>query len=237
MKIEVVGSGGAFSTLGTSFLVDDFLLVDCGDAVVKKLLQNGQLNNVSTVLITHKHFDHINGVEAFVAYKTYVQKADFAIVVPSDAYALLMQSNICIAQAKNFYKLPSIAFDSPYFSSPCVELPISILGYDVVAVLTNHADLMAFGYSVVREDTETCAYFSGDVDDLAPLTPAALDYFHIIFHDVGWTGLEDCETRVHPFEDRVAAAFGNPQNLFGVHTDQDLQHMKQAKAGDIFTIT
>ena len=233
MKIEVVGSGGAFSDMSTAFLINDHVLIDCGDSIVKALLHSGRLDAVDTVFLTHKHFDHLNGMEAFVAYKVYVQKSDFKIVLPQDAYALLMQSNICTKVKEEFYPIQQRPVASSLYTDEAYSTEY-VEGLQIIAVKTQHADLEAFGYAIMSREGN--AYFSGDVDDYAPLTPEAFSFFDMIFHDVGWTGLPDTDTRVHPFEDLVAKHFGYPSNLYGVHTDKELVYLKQAKTGNIFHI-
>ncbi len=60
MKIEFIGTGaiGAVS-LSASTLIDDKLLIDMGNGIIKKLkLTNHKLDNIENCFITHLHGDH-----------------------------------------------------------------------------------------------------------------------------------------------------------------------------------
>ena len=38
MKIKILGNGGAFSLLSTSYLLEDKILVDCGQNVISSMI-------------------------------------------------------------------------------------------------------------------------------------------------------------------------------------------------------
>jgi len=71
MRIEWIGTGSGLNpTLGnTSFLVrgDDnrVLLVDCGATVAPALMNGMRIKEVTDIVITHTHADHIGGLEGF----------------------------------------------------------------------------------------------------------------------------------------------------------------------------
>ncbi|MEK6914221.1 MAG: MBL fold metallo-hydrolase [Nanoarchaeota archaeon] len=76
MKIEWIGTGSGLNPkLGnTSFMVSGTekrnLLVDVGYTVPFKLMESDRLKDVSDIVITHTHADHIGGIEA-VAFMNY----------------------------------------------------------------------------------------------------------------------------------------------------------------------
>lgn len=81
--IEWIGTGSGLNPeLGnTSFLVrgkDRTLLVDCGFTVPLELIKFGRLREVTDVVLTHRHADHIGGLEgfAFMNYFAFRKRAD-----------------------------------------------------------------------------------------------------------------------------------------------------------------
>ncbi|MDD5331359.1 MAG: MBL fold metallo-hydrolase [Candidatus Nanoarchaeia archaeon] len=73
--LEWIGTGSGLNfTLGnTSFLIkggERILLVDCGYTVPLELMKSGQLKDITDVILTHTHADHIGGIEGF-AYMNY----------------------------------------------------------------------------------------------------------------------------------------------------------------------
>ncbi len=74
-KIVWIGTGAGFNAaLGnTSFLMsgttDRKLLVDCGFSVTPYLLQHNLIGQITDIVITHHHADHIGGLELLAFYR------------------------------------------------------------------------------------------------------------------------------------------------------------------------
>ena len=60
MKIKTVGTGNIYvADRSACTLIDDRILMDCGNGIVKTLLQQGvDIAKIDTLLITHQHGDH-----------------------------------------------------------------------------------------------------------------------------------------------------------------------------------
>lgn len=61
MKIKTIGTGSlSVKQKPACTLIDDKILIDCGNGIVKSLLeQDVNISQINTVLITHLHGDHI----------------------------------------------------------------------------------------------------------------------------------------------------------------------------------
>lgn len=64
MKIEFVGTGSIGATQSSSStLIDNKLLIDMGNGIIKKLKQTGhQIKDIENCLITHLHGDHFGDI-------------------------------------------------------------------------------------------------------------------------------------------------------------------------------
>lgn len=64
----MLGTGGLNSSRNcSSIVVDDRILFDCGNGIVKTMLkQNVDVNKIDTVFITHLHGDHFLDIPLFI---------------------------------------------------------------------------------------------------------------------------------------------------------------------------
>ncbi len=71
MEIEFIGTGHIGATeLCASTLIDDELLVDIGNGIVKRLEQSGhKIENIKNCFITHLHGDHFGDIPFLMLYK------------------------------------------------------------------------------------------------------------------------------------------------------------------------
>ena len=73
MKLKLVGTGaiGAFERSASS-LVDDIILVDCGNGITKTVVQEGgKIEELEAMLITHLHGDHYADLPFFLMKRFY----------------------------------------------------------------------------------------------------------------------------------------------------------------------
>jgi len=69
MKITFLGTAGSIMAKNRSFpsiLVNQDLLLDCGEGTTQKLLQINKLKHIKTVCITHLHADHFLGIISLI---------------------------------------------------------------------------------------------------------------------------------------------------------------------------
>ena len=74
MKIQMIGTGGITSRDNPAcVLVDDHILVDCGNGIVKALMKGGvDIYNIDTLLITHLHGDHFLDIPFLVLPRGFI---------------------------------------------------------------------------------------------------------------------------------------------------------------------
>jgi mRNA degradation ribonuclease J1/J2 len=100
--LEWIGTGAGLNpTLGnTSFLIkaeERTLLVDCGFSVPVELIKKGKLKEITDVVITHTHSDHIGGLEglAFMNYFAFNRREENRpnLYLPSEEFAKNLWEN------------------------------------------------------------------------------------------------------------------------------------------------
>ena len=68
MKLKILGNNGPYPSAGgacsgyllTSDSGDTNILIDCGTGVLARLMEDGQLDALDAVVLTHLHFDHMS---------------------------------------------------------------------------------------------------------------------------------------------------------------------------------
>lgn len=213
MKIQLLGTGGAFSDHETCYLVNDSVLIDCGPSAIKRTFADGRAAAIKDVFLTHIHMDHIGGIEALLYYRLYVTKTPLDYIYCPGEFVPIAQGMACFRDMN--VKLRLLCIDG---LDEIVQTPQGFLGVRPFRV--NHARLEAYGFALrARPDNGRVVVISGD-SDRAISTPYCEADIAAIFHDVGWEGLPDRADRVHPFEHEVLAAFPNTR-LIGVHSSLD----------------
>jgi len=71
MKLVLVGTAGSIiskSRTYPSYLINDEVLLDCGEGTTQKLLKLDVIDNINTICITHLHNDHFIGIISLIWY-------------------------------------------------------------------------------------------------------------------------------------------------------------------------
>lgn len=74
MKLKTIGTGGVSAKDRSSCsLIDDRILIDCGNGILKTLLeQNVDISKIDTLLITHLHGDHFLDIPFLIMHRNFV---------------------------------------------------------------------------------------------------------------------------------------------------------------------
>lgn len=163
MKIEFLGVGGAMNTssISTSFLINDKVLIDAPPAIPSVLYKNNkELCNIEKIFITHLHGDHYFGLP-FLLLEYYLVGRDMELSIYGDEK---LEENV-----RKLINLayPDIDYDAvikkgmvKYY--PIINHEIINLTEDVKIepIKSKHTDVETFGFIV--EDKEIRAYYSAD---------------------------------------------------------------------------
>ncbi len=84
MKITFLGTTGAIITAKRSYpsiLINNDLLLDCGEGTTQKLLQVNSINTVKLICLTHLHYDHFNGIFSLLLNYYYNNRTDDLTII------------------------------------------------------------------------------------------------------------------------------------------------------------
>lgn len=93
MKITFLGTTGSIMTANKSFpsiLINNDLLLDCGEGATQKLIQVKSIDTINTICLTHLHGDHFTGIFSLLWYYWLSNRTDdLTIIGPSQTKATI----------------------------------------------------------------------------------------------------------------------------------------------------
>ncbi len=137
MKVKVIQSGSKGNC--TIVICDSIkLLIDLGISY-KKLIEelnkiNININDITGLLITHNHKDHIKGID------TFIKKTNIKLFIPKDLYPSLKD------------EIPSLKEDNCIF----LEEIDRIENIETQLIHTSHDAPFSVGYNIKYDDKELC---------------------------------------------------------------------------------
>jgi ribonuclease BN (tRNA processing enzyme) len=158
MEIRILGAHNVESanTRLTSMLVDGVLAVDAG-ALTSSLTLPEQ-EKVSSILLSHCHYDHVRDVAAIALNYTYFRKAMKVYAQASTLEALLKNilNNVIYP---NFTERPSERPSLKFYPLELYKVT-DVDGYKVMALPEKHA-VPAVGYQITSKEGRSF-FYSGD---------------------------------------------------------------------------
>ncbi len=174
MKVRVLGCHGSDQVVrepeGTrtcctcAFLINDTLLLEAGTIGVK--LELAEQRRIGTVLLTHAHFDHIQGLPTLADNVAGEDTAPIRLVGLAETLEALRDHIFNDTLYPNFFSLPTSA--APVFTPHTVQVcrPFDCDGVRAIGIPVNHT-VPALGY--LLSDTAGTLLYSGDTHDTEDL--------------------------------------------------------------------
>jgi ribonuclease BN (tRNA processing enzyme) len=178
--INFLGVGSAFSierggncSAFTYYENNSLLLFDCGETVLKKIISEGILKDISSIniLITHFHSDHIGSLGSLIFYCDYLGISNVNIIYPK------------VKKMLEVIKLFGV--DKANFK---ILLPEEVEDFKIETYNQEHSHMESFGY--LCKFDETTIYYSGDTKSVPPeiikkLLKNEIDYLYHDIHEYG----------------------------------------------------
>jgi hypothetical protein len=207
-KVTVLGNEGANSVETTSYLLED----DNGDKVIidssiytyNKLVETDEIDNISDIMITHSHMDHVGGVPAIIQYKI-DNNQPLNIIGGSDLKSVLnnmgMKDILTDSKYKDIIKLSTFKQNETKLEKVGI-LPFRVKHTsETIGKKTEFGTLESYGFAL-KSGNGKYTVITGDTSEI--ITPDFLnkqlaekigqdisfDDIQTIFQDVGETGNE-----------------------------------------------
>lgn len=163
MKLKMIGTGAICSKeRSASTLIDDHILIDCGNGIVKTLLeQDVDIEKIDKLLITHLHGDHFLDTIFLIIQRGYLNVKNSLIIYGPKG---------TINAVRAIFK---IAYNTSDFDKKLSKAKVSFCEYSdedilkfkdnmcVKPVRVRHGQFeLSYGFYIENKDTKV--FFSGD---------------------------------------------------------------------------
>jgi len=241
MEIKIIGTGAIpTKNRSASTLIDNKILVDCGNGIIKTLLeQNIDINKIDTVLITHLHGDHFLDIIFLIMQRwinitnkklhIYGPKGIKDIVDKLFSLAYYDIHNLKEKQNKANYEI--IEFNS--LKNEEVTQGYFVNSYEVI-----HGDIKAYGY--VLKNNKSIG-FSGDssycdnIDKIIKQTDVAVLDMTFIEGNKKHMGLNNLEMLIKKHNKKIIATHMSEESK-RIAIEKNLNNLIIPNDGDKFEI-
>lgn len=165
MRLKTIGTGAILGKYRSACsLIDDNLLIDCGNGLVKTMIEQGiNINDIETVLITHTHADHILDLPFFIFTRNF-QNPDKKATIYCPKGTEKMVEHICneyVGDLPDSHVKWKTNGKVEFCEFETLEKHMVANGYYVTSYVVEHGRRKpAYGYTVSK-DGKTIG-FSGD---------------------------------------------------------------------------
>ncbi|TFG02218.1 MAG: MBL fold metallo-hydrolase [Promethearchaeota archaeon] len=160
MKITFIGTAGSLLTADRSYpsiLINQDLLLDCGEGTTQKLLKIGAIKHVNRILLTHLHNDHFMGIFSLLWYYWLSgRKQNLEIIGPPKTQFTINKILDLIHTTEGMRS----SFDLQFVElEDTNELQALNKGYKIKAMKVKHS-ITGFAYRIEDQGKSLC--YSGD---------------------------------------------------------------------------
>lgn len=155
LKLTFLGTAGSIisATRGyPAFLINDDLLLDCGEGTTQKLIQLDSIDTIKTICLTHRHLDHFIGIGALLWHFGLAKRKEPLEIIGSPGIEHTINTILDLAHTPDKLK----PFKITYKELEDTE-DVQIIGgkYNLSSIQADHS-IISFSYRVEFEGKSIC---------------------------------------------------------------------------------
>lgn len=188
-KLKFLGRGSGYNvnegnTCAYMAKNETLLLIDCGEAVFKTIVERNLVHGIKNIyiLITHMHSDHIGSLGSLIGFCYW----KYQLITKAYFY-----DN---GKLRRFLELLGLVENESYIIINNENRRIDDLGLEFIPSLTKHSKTINTYSYTLRFDEENDIFYSGDTYETNLEAIPFLKKGNIIYHD---TCLNDSSDNVH----------------------------------------
>ena len=152
MKIQMIGTGSITAKENpASVLIDEHLLVDCGNGIVKALLKNEKdIFGINTILITHLHGDHYADLPFLIIPRSFTPVNNECVIYGPKGITENLKAVIKLIY-DDVEPLEELCTKGNVRIVEFDDLEAEIDGYEIKSHLVDHGDFSpAYGFTIKK---------------------------------------------------------------------------------------
>lgn len=229
MKIKMVGTGSIVAKERSACtLIDNEILVDCGNGTVKTLMEQGvNVNDIRVILITHFHIDHFYDLPMFIFTKLFGNNDKVTKI-----YGPLGTEKICeelfnktMIDGDNFQKL-KIKSNVEFFEFERLSAEEILEEYFVNSYVVDHCSKSpVYGYTIQKDNKiiglSGDSNYCNNIDEILKTSDITVLDMNSLKGDNYHMGVDDIQNICKKYKDK---------KIIATHmTEQSRQYAKQIK--------
>ena len=161
LKVTFLGAGGSTFTKtrgALGLLINDDLLIDCGDGITQKLVKVGSINSIKTICITHLHCDHYIGIFSLLWHYWILNRTeDLKIIGPIELKDTI-ETILKLVHSAEEMPTCKIIYEEINDSDEIFTIKSD---YNIKCIKNDHYPL-TFAYRIKDKESDKTICYSGD---------------------------------------------------------------------------
>lgn len=244
MKLQMIGTGAiGVKERSACSLIDEKILIDCGNGNIKTLAQQGvNVINIEVVFITHLHGDHFLDLPFLILQRTFNNpKKILKIYSPKGTEKMVEQIyDLCLVDKPLTYRNMKEKAKVEFYEFESIENDEFLEGYIANSYLMEHGDCRPV-YGYIIKNKEKSIGFSGDTtycDNINKIVEnSTVSVLDMSFPERNFMhmGIDDIEIICNKFNKRIIATHMSEQSR-KMAIEKNIANLIIPKDGDIFEI-
>ena len=210
MELKMIGTGSiGASRRSASTLIDNKILVDCGNGIVKTMINEGvSVKDIDVLLITHFHGDHFLDIPFLITQRILDDATNELKIYGPKGLTQLVKDLYVLTFHSSSYDEKIEEANITFIEYEALNTMEVLSGYYVTPVEVEHGDLKpSYGF-VMKHDNHIIS-FSGDssycpsINELVKSSELSVLDTTFISGNLKHMGLDNVETLIYRFNKKI----------------------------------
>ncbi len=161
LRVTFLGAGGSSVTKvrgALGLLINNDLLIDCGDGITQKLVKVGAINSITTICITHLHCDHYIGIFSLLWHMWIMNRKESLKIIGPKGLKNTIETILKLVNSADDMATCEIDYEEIEDSNDLITLNTE---YRLKCIKMDHIPL-TFAFRIQDKESDKAICYSGD---------------------------------------------------------------------------